>query len=170
MGFNSGFKGLNQAGWDGRGMWHASKRREKITGFWWGNLKERDYLEEKCVDGKDNSEMHFREMRWEGVDWVHLVQNRDKWLAVVSTVMNSWVFILLSERQKFVDFVDWFLFNSATCFGSVSAVVRWECWFTKRANRGERPHFTNSGYSIMVKFYDYYSENGIISDILLFSE
>jgi len=58
------------------------------------------------VDGKNKSEMYFRELQWEVVDWVHLVQNRDKWLAVVSTVMNIWVFILLSEQHKFVDFVD----------------------------------------------------------------
>ena len=108
---------LNQAGWDGRGMWHASGRREKSTGIWWENLKERDHLEEMFVDGKDNSEMYFGEMQWEGVDWIHLVQNRDKWLAVVSTVMNIWVFILLPEQHKIVDFVDWFLFSSATCLG-----------------------------------------------------
>jgi hypothetical protein len=99
-----------------------------------------------CADGKDKSEMHFREMQWEGVDWVHLVQNRDKWLGVVSTVMNSWVFILLSKQQTFVDFVDRFLFSSATCF----EFLYWpssggNAGSQKRANRGERPLFTNSG-------------------------
>ena len=69
-------------------------------------MKERDHLEEMCVDGKVNNEMYFREILWEGVDWVHLVQNRDKWFAVVSTVINIWVFILLSEQHKFVDFVN----------------------------------------------------------------
>jgi len=69
-------------------------------------VKERDHLEEMCVDGKVNNEMYFREILWEGVDWVHLVQNRDKWFAVVSTVINIWVFILLSEQHKFVDFVN----------------------------------------------------------------
>ena len=69
-------------------------------------MRRRDRLEEMFVDGKNKSEMYFRELQWEVVDWVHLVQNRDKWLAVVSTVMNIWVFILLSEQHKFVDFVD----------------------------------------------------------------
>ena len=88
-----------------------------------------------CVDGKDNSEIYFREMHWGGgVEWFHLVQNRrDKCLAVVSTVMNVWVFILLSEQLKFIDFVQvCYMFRL-----SVSAIIRWECWSTKRANRGE---------------------------------
>jgi len=31
------------------------------------------------------------EIKWEGVDWMNLLQNRDKWLAVVNTVMKLWV-------------------------------------------------------------------------------
>lgn len=31
------------------------------------------------------------EIKWEDVDWINLFQNRDKWLAVVNTVMNFWV-------------------------------------------------------------------------------
>jgi len=27
----------------------------------------------------------------EGVDWMHMVQNRDQWLTLVNTVMNLWV-------------------------------------------------------------------------------
>jgi len=25
---------------------------------------------------------------WEGVDWIHLAEDRDRWLALVNTVMN----------------------------------------------------------------------------------
>jgi hypothetical protein len=32
--------------------------------------------------------MELREIEWEGVDWIHLAQDRDKWWAVVNTVMN----------------------------------------------------------------------------------
>jgi len=28
------------------------------------------------------------EIGWEGVNWIHLAQGRDQWLAVVNTVMN----------------------------------------------------------------------------------
>jgi hypothetical protein len=32
--------------------------------------------------------MDLRVLWWEGVDWMQLAQNRDKWRAVVNTVMN----------------------------------------------------------------------------------
>jgi hypothetical protein len=32
--------------------------------------------------------MDLGERGWEGVDWVHLAQDRDEWTAVVNTVMN----------------------------------------------------------------------------------
>jgi len=35
--------------------------------------------------------MDLREIRWEDVDWIHLVQGRDQWRALVNTVMNVWV-------------------------------------------------------------------------------
>jgi hypothetical protein len=28
---------------------------------------------------------------WEGVDWIHLAQDRDQWQALVDAVMNLWV-------------------------------------------------------------------------------
>ena len=34
------------------GMWHAWGRGEVCTGFWWGDLKERDHLEGLGVDGR----------------------------------------------------------------------------------------------------------------------
>jgi hypothetical protein len=36
----------------------------------------------------DNITMGRREIGWEGDDCIHLVQDRDQWRAVVSTVMN----------------------------------------------------------------------------------
>jgi hypothetical protein len=39
----------------------------------------------------DNIRMDLREIGWEGVDWIHLAQDRDQWRAVVYTVMNLWV-------------------------------------------------------------------------------
>jgi hypothetical protein len=33
----------------------------------------------------------LRETEWEGVDWIHLAQDRDQWWAVVNMVMNFWV-------------------------------------------------------------------------------
>jgi len=33
----------------------------------------------------------LREIRWEGVDWMNLSQDRDKWWDLMNTVMNLWV-------------------------------------------------------------------------------
>jgi hypothetical protein len=35
-----------------------------------------------------NIGMDLREIRWEVVDWIHLVQHGDQWRAVGNTVMN----------------------------------------------------------------------------------
>jgi hypothetical protein len=37
---------------------------------------------------EDNIRMDLREIWWEGVDWMHLVQDKDQWRASVNTVMN----------------------------------------------------------------------------------
>jgi hypothetical protein len=33
-------------------MWHVWGRGEVHTGFWWGNLREGDHLEDQGVDGR----------------------------------------------------------------------------------------------------------------------
>jgi hypothetical protein len=32
--------------------------------------------------------MYLREEGWGGIDWIHLAQDRDQWMALVKTVMN----------------------------------------------------------------------------------
>ena len=32
--------------------------------------------------------MNFQEVGWGGMDWIDLLQDRDKWQAVVTAVMN----------------------------------------------------------------------------------
>jgi hypothetical protein len=32
--------------------------------------------------------MNLRDEGWEGVDWMHLAQDRDQWWALVNMVMN----------------------------------------------------------------------------------
>jgi hypothetical protein len=35
-----------------------------------------------------NIKMNLREIGWGGMDWVYLAQDKDKWRALVNTVMN----------------------------------------------------------------------------------
>jgi hypothetical protein len=37
---------------------------------------------------EDNTEMDLREIGFVVVDWIHWAQDRDKWRALVNTVMN----------------------------------------------------------------------------------
>jgi hypothetical protein len=40
---------------------------------------------------EDNITMNLRKVGWEGVDWLHVAENRDQWQALVNTEMNLWV-------------------------------------------------------------------------------
>ena len=58
------------------------------TGFWWGSLRERVQWGDPYVDGRDNIKMDLQEVGGGGGDWMELAQDRDRWRALVSTVMN----------------------------------------------------------------------------------
>jgi hypothetical protein len=53
----------------------------------WRNLKVRELGRSKRK-WEDNIKMDFRKLGWKGVDWIHLVQDRYQWCALVNTVMN----------------------------------------------------------------------------------
>ena len=56
------------------------------TGFWWGNLRERNHLEDPGVDVIIILLWIFR--KWDGkMDWIDLAQDRDRWRALVKVVM-----------------------------------------------------------------------------------
>jgi hypothetical protein len=40
---------------------------------------------------EDNIKMDRQEVGCEGMDWIGLDQDRDRWLALVNAVMNLWV-------------------------------------------------------------------------------
>jgi hypothetical protein len=54
-------------------MWHEWERREKCTRFWWDSPKERRHTWE------DGFKMDLREIGWEGVECIHLAQDRSWW-------------------------------------------------------------------------------------------
>jgi hypothetical protein len=40
---------------------------------------------------EDNIKMELKEIGFGDADWIHLAQDRDRWQALVNTVMNLWV-------------------------------------------------------------------------------
>jgi len=61
-------------------------RGEAYTGFWWGNLRERDHL--KDPGGGILLRWISQEVEYWGMDWIDLVQDRDRWRAHVNGVLN----------------------------------------------------------------------------------
>ena len=57
------------------------------TYFWWGNLREKP-LGRTRHKWEDNIKMDLQEMGWGGMDWIDLVQDRDRWRTIVNAVMT----------------------------------------------------------------------------------
>ena len=58
------------------------------TRFWWGNLRERDHWGDPRLKWEDNIKMDVQEVGRGCGDWMELAEDRDRWRALVSTVMN----------------------------------------------------------------------------------
>ena len=58
-----------------------------LTGFWWGDLRERHHLQDQSVDGRIILKRIFKKGLG-GMDWIYLDEDRDRWRAVVNAVMN----------------------------------------------------------------------------------
>jgi hypothetical protein len=57
------------------------------TGFWCGNRRVRDHFEDPGVDGRI-IKTDLQEVACEGIDWIDLAQDRDRWRAFVNAVTN----------------------------------------------------------------------------------
>jgi len=64
----------------------GERRGEAYTGFCWGDLRERDHLEEPGLDGWILRWI-LQEMEWV-MDWTDPAQDRDRWRTLVNAVMN----------------------------------------------------------------------------------
>jgi len=59
--------------------------------FWSEKLKGKAYSRRPGNGWEDDNRLDLRKRGWKGVDWMHLAQDRDKWRALVNTVLNLWV-------------------------------------------------------------------------------
>jgi hypothetical protein len=76
-----------QGWWDGRGMWRAWGRWGVHKTFWLVSLTGEDHWEDRRR-WEDNIGMDLRETGFGDADWIHLAQDRDRWRALVNTVMD----------------------------------------------------------------------------------
>jgi len=56
-------------------MWLLWGRGEAYTGFWWGNLRDRDHLGDPGVDGRKILSWIFRKWHvgvWTGLSWLRI--------------------------------------------------------------------------------------------------
>ena len=65
-------------------MWHVWGRGEGCTGFWWGNLRERDLWGDPDTDGRIILRWIFR--KWEGV-----LRTGWSWLRIGTGGGHLWV-------------------------------------------------------------------------------
>ena len=56
------------------------------TQFVWGEPRERAHLDDLGVDGRIILKWVFEQ--WGGMDWIDVIQDRDRWRALVNAVMN----------------------------------------------------------------------------------
>jgi hypothetical protein len=57
------------------------------TGYWLGDLREGDHLEDPGVDVRIILKQIFK--KWDGgMDWIDMAKDRNRWRAVVNAVMN----------------------------------------------------------------------------------
>jgi hypothetical protein len=68
-------------------MWHVWGDQRCIQGFS-GETCGKESLGRPSRRCDDNIEIDFLEVGYEVMDWISLAQDRDRWRAVVNTVMN----------------------------------------------------------------------------------
>jgi hypothetical protein len=58
------------------------------AGLWCTDLRKIYHLEYLGINNRIILKWTFQEVGWGGMDWIDLAQERDKWRALVNSVMN----------------------------------------------------------------------------------
>jgi hypothetical protein len=66
----------------------SNRTSNDTIGFCWGNLRERKRPMGRPRRRWADIRMDLQEVGWWGMDWIGLAQDRDRWRAIVSAVMN----------------------------------------------------------------------------------
>jgi hypothetical protein len=72
-------------------MWHERKPVKMYTGFSWGDLSGKRPLGTPQHRRNSNIKIDLQEVGWGSMEWIRLVQNRDRCQALVNAVINLWV-------------------------------------------------------------------------------
>jgi hypothetical protein len=73
----------------GRDTKHEWGRRGTLIGYWWVSQRERETpLGRPKHWWVDNVKMDLGEVGWGDVDWIGLAQDRNRWRALVNSVLN----------------------------------------------------------------------------------
>jgi hypothetical protein len=70
---------------------------------------------------EDRIRMDLREIGWGRVEWIHLAQDRDRWRAILNTVMNPRVLAPRSWCRFSVTFNVTLLTIHLTCYNNIAA-------------------------------------------------
>jgi hypothetical protein len=62
-------------------------RKETHIGFWWESHG-KETIKKNKIQCVYTIQIDFLETGWVGVDWICLVQERDRWTALMNVVMN----------------------------------------------------------------------------------
>jgi hypothetical protein len=81
--------GRSNQGERGRyGMWHSWERTKQVYEILVGMPKRRRPLGRQRCRWEDAIRMDLRETGWGAVEWIHLVQDRDRWWALMNAAIN----------------------------------------------------------------------------------
>jgi hypothetical protein len=73
-----------------RWVGHVARIGEKRNGYriWVGKPEGKQPLGRPRRRWMNTNKMDLREIEWNGIDWIDLGQDTDRWKALVNTVMN----------------------------------------------------------------------------------